>query len=143
MIRKSIFCARRPKRISAVLGGADSISVSPFDDCFRHPDESSRRLARNTQIIFKQEAFLSRVADPVGGSYLIEALTNSIAARAWKLFQELETAGGYRKAVDDRLDCLGSRQANAVREKRPWPAGGALLQAPIALRMRLNSAQTH
>lgn len=89
--------------LSAVLGGADSISISPFDECFRHPDESSRRLARNTQIIFKQEAFLSRVSDPVGGSYLIEALTNSIAARAWKLFQELEIAGGYRKAVDTGL----------------------------------------
>lgn len=85
--------------ISAVLGGADSISISPFDECFRHPDESSRRLARNTQIILKQEAFLSRVADPVGGSYLIEALTNSIALKAWKLFQELETTGGYRKAL--------------------------------------------
>jgi methylmalonyl-CoA mutase len=89
--------------LSAVLGGADSISISPFDECFRYPDESSRRLARNTQIIFKQEAFLSRVSDPVGGSYLIEALTNSIAARAWKLFQELESAGGYRKAVGTGL----------------------------------------
>jgi methylmalonyl-CoA mutase len=85
--------------ISAILGGADSISVSPFDDCFRHPDESSRGLARNTQIILKQEAFLSRVADPVGGSYTIEALTNSIASKAWKSFQELETAGGYRRAL--------------------------------------------
>ena len=85
--------------ISAALGGADSILVSPFDNCFRHPDESSRRLARNTQIILKQEAFLSRVADPVGGSYLIEVLTNSIASKAWKLFQELETAGGYRTAL--------------------------------------------
>lgn len=85
--------------ISAVLGGAESISVSPFDDCLRHPDESSRRLARNTQIILKREAFLSRVADPVGGSYLVETLTNSIASKAWKLFQELETVGGYRRAL--------------------------------------------
>ena len=85
--------------MSAILGGADSILISPFDDCFRHPDESSRRLARNTQIILKQEAFLSRVADPVGGSYMIEVLTNSIASKGWKLFQELETAGGYRRAL--------------------------------------------
>src|SRR5205823_1447851 len=63
--------------ISSILGGADSISISPFDEPLRHPDDSSRRLARNTQIILKQEAFFSRVADPVGGSYLIEALTNS------------------------------------------------------------------
>jgi methylmalonyl-CoA mutase len=84
--------------ISAILGGADTISCAPFDECYRHPDENSRRLARNTQIILKQEALLSRVADPLGGSYMVEALTNSIAARAWKLFQELEIAGGYQKA---------------------------------------------
>jgi methylmalonyl-CoA mutase len=86
--------------ISAVLGGAKSISVTPFDECYRQPDESSRRLARNTQIVLKQEALLSRVADPVGGSYLIEALTNSLATKAWKLFQELEIAGGYRRALE-------------------------------------------
>jgi methylmalonyl-CoA mutase len=84
--------------LSAILGGADSISISPFDECCRCPDESSRRLARNTQIILKREALLDRVADPLGGSYLIEALTNAIATRVWKLFQELEAAGGYRKA---------------------------------------------
>jgi methylmalonyl-CoA mutase len=86
--------------ISAILGGANSLSVAPFDECYRQPDESSRRLARNTHIVLKQEALLSRVADPLGGSYLIEALTNSIATKAWKLFQELETAGGYRRALE-------------------------------------------
>lgn len=84
--------------ISAVLGGADSIEVAAFDECYRHPDDSTRRLARNTQLILKHEAHLSRVADPTGGSYLIESLTNSIATKAWKLFQDLEAAGGYRKA---------------------------------------------
>lgn len=85
--------------ISAILGGADSISCSPFDQCFCQSNESSRRLARNTQIVLKQEALLSRVADPVGGSYVIEVLTDSIAAKAWKLFQEIETAEGYRRAM--------------------------------------------
>lgn len=84
--------------ISAILGGAGSILVAPFDDCYRPPEESSRRLARNTQIVLKREALLSRVADPLGGSYLIETLTNAIATKAWKLFQELESAGGFRKA---------------------------------------------
>lgn len=84
--------------ISAVLGGADSIAVFPFDECSRPADDSSRRLARNTHIILKHEALLDRVADPVGGSYLIEVLTHAIAARAWKLFQELEGAGGFRQA---------------------------------------------
>ena len=52
--------------MSAVLGGADSVTVAPFDECYRRPDEASRRLARNTQIILKQEALLARVADPGG-----------------------------------------------------------------------------
>jgi methylmalonyl-CoA mutase len=84
--------------ISAILGGADSISCAPFDEYYKQPDDSSRRLARNTQIVLKQEALLSQVADPLGGAYLIEALTNSIASKAWKLFQELEAAGGYQRA---------------------------------------------
>jgi methylmalonyl-CoA mutase len=84
--------------ISAVLGGAESISVAAFDQCYKVPDESSRRLARNTQLILKKEALLDRVADPVGGSYLIEAITHAVAANAWRVFQELETAGGYRRA---------------------------------------------
>jgi methylmalonyl-CoA mutase len=85
--------------ISAILGGAESISVAAFDACYKQPDESSRRLARNTQLILKQEAHLARVADPTGGSYLIEAITNSIALKAWKLFQELEDAGGFQRAI--------------------------------------------
>ena len=84
--------------ISAILGGAGSFLVAPFDDCYRQPEESSRRLARNTQIVLKRESLLSRVADPLGGSYLIETLTNAIATKSWKLFQELERAGGFRKA---------------------------------------------
>ncbi len=86
--------------VSAVLGGAESIYVAPFDECCGTPDEASRRLARNTQIILKEEAFLARVADAAGGSYYVETLTDSIAAGAWKLLQEIESAGGYRKAMD-------------------------------------------
>ncbi|MGA9587426.1 MAG: methylmalonyl-CoA mutase family protein, partial [Terracidiphilus sp.] len=84
--------------ISAILGGADSVSCAPFDECYKQPDETSRRLARNTQIVLKRETLLSRVADPLGGSYMVEVLTNSIASKAWKLFQELEIAGGYQRA---------------------------------------------
>jgi methylmalonyl-CoA mutase len=84
--------------ISAILGGADSISVAAFDECYKEPNESSRRLARNTQLILKQEAHLARVADATGGSYLIEAITNAISLRAWTLFQDLESAGGFQKA---------------------------------------------
>ncbi len=84
--------------ISAVLGSADSISVAPFDECYKSPDDASRRLARNTQILLKQEAMLSRVADPGAGSYCLEAITDSIAKEGWKTMQTIEAAGGYRKA---------------------------------------------
>lgn len=84
--------------MSAALGGADSITVGAFDEAFRTPSDFSRRLARNTQIILKKEAWLDRVADPGGGSYYIEVLTESIGREAWKLFQEVETRGGFQNA---------------------------------------------
>ena len=84
--------------MSAILGGADSILVAPFDDCFQFPNEESRRLARNTQLLLKKEAQLARVADPGGGSYYLETLTDSIAAKTWNILQQIEAVGGYRKA---------------------------------------------
>jgi methylmalonyl-CoA mutase len=109
--------------ISAILGGADSIACAPFDECFKKPDDNSRRLARNTQIVLKQEALLSRVADPLGGAYLVEVLTSSIASKAWKLFQDVETAGGYQKAlaagvIASVLDRRTSSRAQAVASRR-------------------------
>jgi methylmalonyl-CoA mutase len=101
--------------MSAVLGGAESIYVAPFDECCgMSPDDASRRLARNTQIILKQEAFLARVADVAGGSYYVETLTDSIAAGAWKLLQEIESAGGYRQAAD-----LVTRRLEQRSSERP------------------------
>ena len=85
--------------MSAVFGGADSIGIAPFDECFRHPDDLSRRLARNTQIILKQEAYLAQVADPGSGSYCLEAITDLIARDAWKLLQKIESDGGYQAVV--------------------------------------------
>jgi methylmalonyl-CoA mutase len=97
--------------MSAIIGGADSIYVAPFDECCGTPDEASRRLARNTQIVLKQEAFLARVADPGAGSYYVETLTDSIAAGAWKLLQEIESAGGWRTAAEKITRRLEHRSA--------------------------------
>jgi methylmalonyl-CoA mutase len=102
--------------MSAVIGGAESIYVAPFDECCGTPDEASRRLARNTQIILKQEAFLARVTDPGGGSYYLETLTDSIAAGAWKLLQEIESAGGWRTAAD--MVTRGVEQRASERQKK-------------------------
>lgn len=86
--------------MAAVLGGADAISIASFDDCFRQPDEASRSLARNTQLLLKHEAFLARVADPGGGSYCLESITSFLADEAWKRMQEVEKRGGYHQASE-------------------------------------------
>src|ERR1039458_6543803 len=103
--------------MSAVLGGADSITIAPFDECYKTPDAASRRLARNTQIILKREALPSRVADPCAGSYCLEVITDFIAKEGWKSMQRIEAGGGYRKAVAEGLISAALGQSQAVREK--------------------------
>lgn len=85
---------------AAVLGGSDSIAVAPFDEVIRTPDDFSRRIARNTQIILQKESHLDHVIDPAGGSWYIETLTDKLAQAAWKLFQEVEGKGGIRAALE-------------------------------------------
>ena len=81
--------------MSAILGGTDSLTVEPFDIVFRKPDEFSERIARNQQLILKEEAYFDKVADPAAGSYYIENLTSLIAENAWKLFLEIEETGWF------------------------------------------------
>lgn len=81
--------------MSAILGGTDSLTVEPFDIAFRQPDEFSERIARNQQLILKEESYFDKVADPSAGSYYIETLTRLIAENAWKLFVETEEQGGF------------------------------------------------
>jgi methylmalonyl-CoA mutase len=85
--------------MSAILGGTDSLTVEPFDIVFRDPSEFSERIARNQQIILKEESYFDRVSDPGAGSYYIENLTNLIAGSAWKLFLEIEDNGGFLESV--------------------------------------------
>jgi methylmalonyl-CoA mutase len=87
--------------MSAVLGGTNSLTVEPFDMVFKKPDEFSERIARNQQLLLKEEAYFDKTADPAGGSYYIEKLTRMIAENAWKLFVEIEEQGGF-------LSCLKS-----------------------------------
>jgi len=81
--------------MSAVLGGCDSLTVTPFDKAIRSGNDFSERIARNTHIILKEEAWLDKVQDPAAGSYFIESLTDSIISESWKLFLEIEEMGGY------------------------------------------------
>ncbi len=87
--------------MSAVIGGSDSISLQPFDVAYKESDEFSRRIARNVQVLLKEESFMDRVVDPSAGSYYIENLTNSIAEESWKLFQSVEAAGGALKIIEE------------------------------------------
>jgi methylmalonyl-CoA mutase len=85
--------------MSAIIGGTDSLTVEPFDSSFRPPHEFSERIARNQQLILKEESYFDKVADPSAGSYYIENLTRMIAEQAWKLFVETEEQGGFLKAL--------------------------------------------
>jgi methylmalonyl-CoA mutase len=85
--------------MSAAIGHADMITVLPFDLNYKDPDDFSSRIARNQQIILKEESNLDKVIDPAAGSYYIENLTASIAEQAWKLFLSIEEKGGMLEAV--------------------------------------------
>jgi methylmalonyl-CoA mutase len=84
---------------AGVLGGCDSMQVGAFDEVVRPPDDFSRRVARNTQLVLQKECQLYHVLDPVGGSWFVEKLTSELASRGWQLFQEVSKLGGMHAAL--------------------------------------------
>lgn len=98
--------------MSAILGGTDSLTVNPFDISACQPDGFSERMARNQQLILKEESWFGKVADPSAGSYYIENLTSLLAENTWKLFLEMEKAGGFLEALNSGF--LKSRMENVV-----------------------------
>lgn len=101
--------------MSAAIAGVNSITVTPFDKTYETPNEFSERIARNQQLLLKEESHMNRIVDPAGGSYYIENLTVAIAQQAWNLFLQVEDEGGMVKAVQ-----AGSIQAtiNASNKAR-------------------------
>lgn len=85
--------------MSAAIAGVDSIEVLPFDHAFAAPSEFSTRIARNTQLLLKEESHFDQVVDPSAGSYYIETLTNLLAEKAWEVFKTVEAKGGYIAAL--------------------------------------------
>lgn len=85
--------------MAAVMGGAQSIHISHFDEAWGLPDEFSRRIARNLHVILQEECNFFRLIDPPGGSWAVEKLTDEIAAKAWELFQAIERQGGMAAAL--------------------------------------------
>ncbi|WP_050180791.1 methylmalonyl-CoA mutase family protein [Domibacillus robiginosus] len=101
---------------AAVIGNVDYIKASPFNGLTHNPpSELGERMARNIPHILKYEALLDKVADPSGGSYYIESLTEEIGRKAWDLFAEIEEAGGLQKAL---IDGTIQQQIEAVQLKK-------------------------
>jgi methylmalonyl-CoA mutase len=101
--------------LAAALGGVDTLHIAPFDDPIRQPDDFSRRIARNTQVILQEESHLTRLIDPAGGAYAVEYLTDQLAHRTWELFQEVERMGGMAVALQagfpqERISTLSAQR---------------------------------
>ncbi|WP_269854842.1 methylmalonyl-CoA mutase family protein [Streptomyces sp. RPT161] len=111
--------------LAAGVGGADAVTVLPFDHALGLPDAFARRIARNTSTILIEESHLSRVIDPAGGSWYVERLTDEVAHSAWEFFQEIERSGGQAAAlrsgmVRERLAATWSvRSAKLAKRREP------------------------
>ncbi|WP_395696166.1 methylmalonyl-CoA mutase family protein [Nocardioides sp.] len=101
---------------AAGVGGADSVTVLPFDTPLGRSDELARRIARNTSHLLIDEAHVAHVADPAGGSYAVEKLTDDLAAVAWRIFGELEDGADLEAAI---ADTVARREAQVATRKRP------------------------
>jgi methylmalonyl-CoA mutase len=119
MLRTTVAC------MAAGVGGADAVTVLPFDSALGLPDDFSRRIARNTQAILLDESNLARVIDPAGGSWYVEQLTDRLARAAWDWFQQVERAGGQQAALRSGLIAeriaqnWAKRSADLARRREP------------------------
>lgn len=103
--------------MSAAIAGVNSITVSPFDKAYETSDDFSERIARNQQLLLKEESHLNRIVDPAAGSYYIENLTVAIAKQAWDLFLSVEEAGGMLQAVKAGSIQEAVNQSNKARHE--------------------------
>ena len=109
--------------MSAMLGGTDSITIKPFDSTFKKENEFSERIARNTSVILKEEAYFDKTVDVSAGSYYIENLTDSIIENAWKLFLEIENEGGYLETlkkgiIQTQIEEIARKRDMNIAQKR-------------------------
>ncbi|MDR9771785.1 methylmalonyl-CoA mutase [Rhizobium hidalgonense] len=102
--------------MSAVLGGTQSLHTNSFDEAIALPTEFSARIARNTQLILSHETGVTKVVDPLAGSYYVESLTKELADKAWTLIEEVEALGGMTKAVREGLPKRLIEEAAARRQ---------------------------
>ncbi|MEV8036797.1 methylmalonyl-CoA mutase family protein [Streptomyces sp. NPDC086182] len=111
--------------LAAGVGGADSVTVLPFDHELGLPDAFARRIARNTSTILIEESHLSRVIDPAGGSWYVERLTDELAHAGWEFFQGIEQSGGQAAALrsgrlgQDLAKTWAARSAKLAKRREP------------------------
>ncbi|MFC7498955.1 methylmalonyl-CoA mutase [Enterovirga sp. GCM10030262] len=104
--------------MAAVLGGTQSLHTNSFDEAIALPTDTSARIARNTQLVIAEETGITNVADPLGGSYYVEALTKELADKAWALIEEVEAMGGMTAAVAAGMPKRRIEEASAARAAR-------------------------
>jgi len=104
--------------MAAVLGGTQSLHTNSFDEAIALPTDFSARIARNTQLVLAEESGIANVADPLGGSYYVEALTAELADKAWALIEEVEALGGMTQAVAEGMPKRRIEEAAAARAAR-------------------------
>ncbi|WP_446830307.1 methylmalonyl-CoA mutase [Candidatus Foliamicus sp.] len=104
--------------LAAVLGGTQSLHTNSFDEALALPTDHSAHIARNTQLVLREETGVTRVADPLGGSYYVESLTASLAAGARELIREVEDLGGMTRAIEAGVPKLRIEEAAARRQAR-------------------------
>ncbi|MCX7360445.1 MAG: methylmalonyl-CoA mutase, partial [Alphaproteobacteria bacterium] len=104
--------------LAAVLGGTQSLHTNSFDEAIALPTPTSARIARNTQLILQHETGVTKVVEPLAGSYYVESLTASLVAEARKLIAEVEALGGMTKAVEAGMPKMRIEEASARRQAR-------------------------
>jgi len=102
--------------MSAVLGGTQSLHTNALDEAIALPTDFSARIARNTQLILQEETGITRVVDPLAGSYYVESLTHELGEKAWALMEEVEAMGGMTRAVASGMPKLRIEESAATRQ---------------------------
>jgi methylmalonyl-CoA mutase len=104
--------------MAAILGGTQSLHTNSFDEALALPTEFSAHIARNTQLVLREETGITRVVDPLAGSYYVESLTNELVCEARKLFDEVEEMGGMTRAVESGMPKMRIEEASVLRQAR-------------------------
>ena len=137
---------------AAAVGGAEIITCLPFDTAWGLPDEFSRRMARNTQLLAAEESNIGRVSDPAGGSWYVESVTDTLAGRAWAVFQELEAAGGMvaalaSGAIADRIGASVAERTTRLSTRKAPLTGVSMFpkpdEEPVQARPRPAAPERH